>query len=338
MFRRGEALGKTVFSKKGQMNMSFGWIFALIAGGVILFLTIYGISNFMGTAQKQQTSADAQEIQVLFNPLQTSFSSAVSSYIERTNPTRIHNRCSPSGQFGDQIMSLSVESVDGWTDRGVPSRFENKYVFSNETVQGQTFYIFSKPFDFPYQVSDLIYLTSGEKTYCFKSPPEDIKKELKDLNQNNLVVGCSGSSNDAVEVCFESSGCDVDVDYSEGSDYSNGVVEKSGAEMHFHSDALMYAAIFSDKENYECQLGRLFKRTQNLASIYADKHSYMERTSCQSNFRTDLARFSQRITVPDDPSDLDISEDSFENTGEGSLSYFVAELEEKNDGSSCSLW
>ncbi|MFB6246154.1 MAG: hypothetical protein ABEI74_01000 [Candidatus Pacearchaeota archaeon] len=329
--------------KRAQLNMSFGWIFALIAGAVILFLTIYGISSFMDVSQQQQTSAQAQDLQILLNPLQTSFSSAVSSYIERNTPTRIHNRCSVYGDFGDQIISISEESVDGWTDRGVPSRFENKYIFSNSTVQGETFYIFSKPFNFPYKVADLVYLTSANKKYCFKSPPEGIKKELNKLNQPNLVVGCSGSNKNSIGVCFSGggSGCDVSVDYSKEVDVSSGIVSKNGKEMHFYSDALMYAAVFSDEDTYECQLGRLFKRSQNLASVYLNKYSYMDQNACSNDFRGDLSGLNSSLgfRVPEDPDKLKISDDYLDSDSGGSqLTATVETLRKANDNSFCSLW
>lgn len=321
--------------KRGQLNVSFGWIFALIVGAVILFLTIYGVTNFINTSQQQQTSAEAQELQILLNPLQTSFSSAVSTYIERNTPTRIHNECLLDGEFGEQGIRVSEESVGGWTDAGIQSRFENKYIFSNSTVQGQTFYIFSMPFEFPYKVSDLIFLTSADKEYCFNNPPEEVESDLwgsEGLDQANLVLGCDSSNEDQIEVCFESSDCDVNVDYDEGS----GSVEKDGEEAFFYSDALMYGAVFSDKDTYECQVGRLFKRTSNLASVYIDKHDHMERTSCQTNFRSDLSVLQSRL-------DGSLDGENEEVSGLLSSSGFteqgvVESLAEKNENSFCSLW
>lgn len=326
-------------SKSGQLNMSFGWIFAIIAGAVILFLTIYGITNFMDVSQQQQTSAQARDLQVLLNPLETSFSSATSSYIERNTPTRIHNDCFVGGAFGDQAISISEESVDGWTDRGVPSRFENKYIFSNATVQGERFYIFSKPFNFPYKVSDLVYLTSAKTKYCFKSPPESIEKELNKINQNNLIVGCSGSNDEAVEVCFGDSSCEINVeDYSREQGSSSGLVIKNREELGFYTDALMYGAIFSEEDNYECQVGRLFKRSQQISSIYLNKYSYMNPNTCNNDFRSGLSNFNSSLdfNVPDPDEDKELTvSNKFKSSRVSDLS---DKLRERNDNSFCKLW
>jgi len=34
-------------NKKGAMDISFGWIFAVVVGAFILFLTIYGVIKFV---------------------------------------------------------------------------------------------------------------------------------------------------------------------------------------------------------------------------------------------------------------------------------------------------
>src|SRR3989344_2803023 len=61
----------------------------------------------------------------------------------------------------------------------------------NERGQLNKFYIFSKPFEFPFKVSDLIYLTSENEKYCFDNAPENIAEEILQLNQGNLAANCS---------------------------------------------------------------------------------------------------------------------------------------------------
>ena len=43
--------------------------------------------------------------------------------------------------------------------------------------------------------------------------------------------------------------------------------KKDNGRMYYEGDALMYAAIFSEKEDYECQLDRLMNRAEQLFKI-----------------------------------------------------------------------
>ena len=47
-------------NKKGFLQMSFQWIFAIIVGAVILVLTIYGVTRFVNLEQGKQDIQKAQ--------------------------------------------------------------------------------------------------------------------------------------------------------------------------------------------------------------------------------------------------------------------------------------
>ena len=53
--------------------------------------------------------------------------------------------------------------------------------------------------------------------------------------------------------------------------------------MYFNDDSLMYAAIFSDSGDYECQVKRLMQRVANLALLYEDKANFVSNVGCNSN-------------------------------------------------------
>ena len=259
--------------KKGYLQISFTWLFAIIAGGFILFLAIFMTSKLIGTEQVVQDLKSGKEIGVLLNPVEMGFESAKSTSITMPVETRISARCEENNNFGEQIINLSQKSFGKWTDTKTEVKFPNKYIFS-ENPEAKTFYVFAKPFEFGFKVADLIYMTSSKDEYCFKNAPEDIKDELEFLNQKNLVTeNCRA---DSIEVCFSDS-CDI------GVNYNSKYVMKDGKKMHFSDDALMYAAIFSDKEVYECQVRRLMQRVENLALLYKDKANFISARGCNSN-------------------------------------------------------
>jgi len=83
---------------------------------------------------------------------------------------------------------------------------------------------------------------------------------------------------ESVRVCFESGSasqeCDINVDT------GGREVEKRNQIMFFETDALMYAAIFSDKNIYEYQVKRLMQRTNELLLLYDTKAVLLSDQGC----------------------------------------------------------
>ena len=303
-------------NQKAYLQISFAWVFAIIVGIFILFLAIFAVTKF---TSQEQTAIDAQtgtEIGILLNPLETGFETGKTTSFTLPAETRISNGCNNNGNFGRQTIQLSQKSFNKWTETDIDIGFSNRYIFSDSIIEGKKFYVFLKPFDFPFKVTDLIYLTSSEKTYCFLDPPERIKKEISNLNQKNLFLDeCPSNS---LQVCFEG-GEDCDIDVNQNS------VKKRGEIIYFETDALMYAAIFADRGIYECQLERLMQRTEQLASIYYDKATLILDIGCP----LEVNLFALRTAAS-----------GFSNSSSLAPIKGIAEdLNDRNDGlRECKLW
>jgi len=310
-----------MMDKKAFLQISFAWLFAIIIGAVILFLAIYLSTKLIRTEQTSIGAQTGKEIGILLNPLETSFETGKTTSLSLPVETRIYNKCNTNGVFGKQIIQISQKSFNKWTETDIDISFPNKYIFSEAYSEGKKFYIFSKPFDFPFKVADLIYITPVLEKYCFINAPDDIEKEIKDLKQENLLVeNCANSEN--IQICFNNNACDINVKY-------NGVensVKKDGKTMYFEGYALMYAAIFASREIYECQLKRLMQRVENLALLYRDKASFISGTGCHSNLNPLLLRLSNNA------GDLINSEEL------SSINNIVEDIKEKNDLAECALW
>jgi hypothetical protein len=266
---------------KGFLQISFQWLFAIVVGIVILFLTIYGVSRLIGLGQRTQEIETSKELGILLNPLETGFEEAKSSIIELRVDTRLYASCDDFGDFGKQGISVSQKSFGKWPESSEEVVFYNKYIFSEYPLETRKIYLFSKPFDFPFKVANLIYMTSADKTYCFKGAPEDIQDEIDNLGMENILIDeCLSNS---ISVCFESeTDCDIVVNY------LNKYVDKEDSRVYFEGDALMYAAIFSEDAIYECQVKRLMKRVANLAELYKDKADLVALEGCSTNLNPDL--------------------------------------------------
>lgn len=304
-------------NKKAYLQISFAWLFAIVVGAFILFLAIFFVVKLIDTEQTIQDAKTGKEIGILLNPLETGFETAKTSSLSFPAETRIYNKCNNKGVFGRQIIQISQKSFNKWTETDIDVGFSNKYIFSEEPVEGKKFYVFSKPFNFPFKVSDLIYITSSEKDYCFKNAPEEIEHEIFLLNQKNLLIeNCSTQS---VKVCFGAGNCEIKVNYNLNK------VEKDGDIMYFEEDALMYGAIFSDKEVYECQVKRLMQRVEQLALLYKDKAAFISEKGCDSNL--DLFTLSTLANNLEDSRNLAL------------INSKVEEIKDKNDDSGdCRLW
>lgn len=271
----------------------------------------------MDTGGDITSAKTGKEIGVLLNPLETSFESGRTVLLTMPVETRIHNKYNTYGNFGAQIIQVSQKNLGKWSQTEIDVSFPNKYIFSEGVVEGKDFFIFSKPFKFPFKVSDVIYLTSSKQNYCFMNASEGIKEELSDLNQENLVVeDCPAES---VIVCFETGiECDIDVDV------GGREVEKRGQTMFFETDALMYAAIFSDKSIYEYQVKRLMQRTNELLLLYNTKSDLLSNQGCPQDMN--LLVFKNIINNVLDSSNL---------LGAANA---ADDLERENDDAVCRLW
>ena len=306
-------------NKKGALQISFAWLFAIIVGAFILFLAIYGVTKLIGTEKTISDAEVGKEISVLLNPLETGFETGKITSLTMPVETRIYNKCSNEGVFGKQRIQISQLSFNEWTDSEIEIGSPNKYLFSEEYAEGKKFYLFSKPFELSFKVTDLIYIIPSTDIYCFLDPPEDVEQEISNLNQRNfLLEDCPQNS---INVCFGSnSDCDISVNY------VRGAVEKNNREVDFITDALMYAAIFSDKEVYECQLRRVMKRTESLASLYSEKSSFIAQQGCSSELETELLILKDLTGSYDDSAVL------FQ------IESVAEQLENKNNVAGCKLW
>jgi len=128
--------------KKGALEISFGWLFALIAGAVILFFAIYLGSRIIGTSDETISAETGKEITILMNPLETSFETAQTTSITIPLETRINNICSDENPFGKQSLQLDQKRFNEWTETDTKVSSYNKYIFSEEQTEGKTFYLF----------------------------------------------------------------------------------------------------------------------------------------------------------------------------------------------------
>jgi hypothetical protein len=294
-------------AKKGARDISFGWIFAILAGGVILSLAIFGVVKFSGIQKFQQSAETSTTLDALINPLESGYETGQKVILSANVETRIYAQCDLQGQLGRQRIQTSQKIFNEWSETGPIVISRNKYIFSESPAEGKNFIIFSKPFEFPakesyespLKVADLIYLVPQDKEYCFDNPPEEIEEEILNLKIDNFIIGeCPSQS---TKVCFsKSSDCDIIINYNQKT------VDKDSDRIYFETDALMYAAIFSNEEEYECQLKRIIRRSEQLSLIYQEKNRIEKTQGCSGELEGELIIFTNLLGNFGSSEDLDI--------------------------------
>jgi len=269
--------------KTRAIAMPFNWLFALIVGGVILFLAIYSATQIITTGEQSLYTESAAKLISLLDPFETGLASGKSAQINFQKLTRTFYECDEISNrpFGRQQISFSEQTIGNkFGDVGGAITVKNKYVFTENMLEGKNLYVFSKPVFMPFKVADSIMITSGK--YCFYQAPEEIRNEVLTLNLKNIIfaenlVNCTES--DSISVCWGGVDCDIKIN-------ENRVVK--GNEQLYYTEDLIYAAIFSSPENYECNVKRIKARFNELALIYIDKLGVIQQSGCGTQISMDL--------------------------------------------------
>jgi len=319
-------------NKKG-FEANFAVIFSIIVGAIILFIAIYAAMRFVNTGSSVEASTITKELTIVFNPMETGLASGIKPLpITFKDEVKIYDDCYNDNDFGYQKFAISLKKFNKWSEKNPGQKITNKYVFSDKVEQGKTMYYFSKPFEMPFKVSEIIFLTT--KNYCLQNTPEFIQDEIgpNGLELENIKFdNCSSSD---IKVCFEGGvGCDINVyglcsdcgsDYEQ---YEYGKVVKSNSSVYYYKN-LLYGAIFSDSITYECNVKRLMKRIDSQASLYAKESDLLSAKDCGAvdsitlnNFGSSASRLTNSKTLVEP---LFIEE--------------INNLEDKNKGTSCELW
>lgn len=306
--------------KKAEFN--FVWLFAIVAGVAILVLAIYGVTQLSQTARYQTDTEIAKKISILTDPLQAGFASASYGRIEFRQDTKIVVDCFSSGLGRNEIRASSNAGIgEEFNFFSAPISVNNKYIFASNQ-QSKEFFVFSKPFEYPFKVSDLTFLI--DKKYCFVSPPNYIKDEVEGLGIKGIEI--DNCSSDSVRVCFSGSGCDINV---VGvcsncvNRFEEGYIERQGESLEYVG-SLLYAGIFADSSNYKCNVNRLLSRSESLARILSEKAILMG-VRCSTNLELPLFQYA---SVLENASSSDLIE----------LNQIAKELDYQNNQEVCGLW
>lgn len=286
-------------SKKAQLEVSFNWIYILIAGVVIL-LFFTGIIVRQKAASEKQLSTDVVRI------MESIFTAA--SVSEKTK-----NSIDISGLL-DYTLTFTCE--EGVGEYGVKdgSRAQNAIepVFAPLEIQGTRLSLWSLPYKLPFKVIDFLFITSENTKYYFLGRDVFIDEFLNEAAADekirfqinaeriNAVEQIQPGNNFQIRVVDFSNtihnGLPVPVSVLQmGNDKVTGVVFTAAGQVDYYQkqesvwkklnpapvpiislggerDAAKYAAIFAGNDQvYQCNMQKAFRRLKLLNEVYGGK-------------------------------------------------------------------
>jgi len=96
---------------KKAIEMAFNWLFAVIAGGIILLLAVYGVAKFMNFSSAAVDTEIAAQFVAILDPAETGIASGKSiKPMEFRKDTRLHFTCDEMFLFGADYYSELLEN------------------------------------------------------------------------------------------------------------------------------------------------------------------------------------------------------------------------------------
>ncbi|MBI2662262.1 hypothetical protein HYX11_02275 [Candidatus Woesearchaeota archaeon] len=291
--------------KKGQIEVTFNWVYILIAGAVILLF-------FFGLVFKQKAVSEQNLGNDLVRIMDSIFTGAGVS--EKTK-----NFIDLSGLADYTLYFDCVDGVGEYGLKGTSARVENEVdpLFAPREIKGTQLIVWSLPYKLPYKVIDFLFVTSSNTKYflfggntgvfdveSFMNSTEGFKRDYVTSEQYKSIdpgknfqvrlVDLSGDiigkgkevpeklqamdNNKVTAVVFRGSN-QVDYYQKEGErwtklNYNTPVqIVSLGGER----DAAKYAAIFAaDDKVYKCNMQKAFKRLKYINEVYSGKAEEMK--------------------------------------------------------------
>ena len=282
--------------KKGMVE--FGWIFSVIVGAVILFLAFYFISTNISEKKTVQETIEAQNLDAALNPFGYlgDVANITRMPLQLSEKSDITIECVSSGMtIGyDSIETAGIGKGSG---TGIARKVYDKYIYSDLSgIQTKNLEGMAVSLKMPWRIADLIMLWPAEKKYCFtKSMPQDMRDEINRTEIPDVVAEYSEPCPEgSITIGMSCSGYDINVCNQGQENY----ISKNGVKIYYSGSALMYAAIFSEQNLYNCNLNRLGKRLALQGSLYESKANS---TGCNAG----NAAFEKMISASNDLSIAD---------------------------------
>jgi hypothetical protein len=186
-------------SKKGQITLTFNWVYILIAG-VIILLFFVGIVMTQKSISENRLSYDVVRIlDSILTGATVSEKTKTSIDTSALQDFVIEFRCEIDGPMGDQGGGFKdIFSFYGLKDTSATVETPIEVIFSPKEIKTKELIVWSMPYKIPFKVIDFLFITSIDTKY-FVIGDNDFffREELKDTT-DGLNIEFISDSNDIV--------------------------------------------------------------------------------------------------------------------------------------------
>ncbi len=278
--------------KKGDISQPLIYIFAIIAGTLILVFILWFAKGHL----RIESLKSSQEAAYYFDETLTLLTAGEDVYKEIQNPLK--------NSYEIYCGSLTVKDSK-------PSKL-NSIVFSPKLLNAKKLSVYSKSITFPFKIASIFIISDQSKRYLFvfdeqtkdlvESFKSDIRVKLPQIfnfqliSKQNLFSSLSEISKqkitrfvfftrilnqDISKLLQSSPESDILlVDYNQGSGNLKFISRDSSKDSSFFSLPLLYASIFSESySTYECSKNILLDKLRLLSRLYSQKSSLLSGSS-----------------------------------------------------------
>ncbi len=293
--------------RKGQIEITFNWVYILIAGAVILLF-------FVSLIVKQKEISEERLAEDVVRVMESIFTGAQVS--EKTKSSL------PLGGLSERDLYFRCEDAVGeYGIKGLPARTQNSLdpLFAPKEVTGTRLILWSLPYFLPFKITDFLFLTSDKHHYVFVGAGSGFSDQFVEgaLDSDPKLSISVQKVNLLSEVVIKSKETKVRVIDADGTLIKDGQVipenllivddDKLTAasftankEINFFKkrgavwrkinpqpitivsrtairDAAKYAAVFADDpEIYRCNMEKAYRRLMLIAEVYEGKVGELE--------------------------------------------------------------
>ncbi len=275
-------------AKKGQMEVTFNWVYILIAGAVILLF-------FIGIVARQKSISEQRLSGEVVRILESIFTGAGVS--EKTK-----NFIDTSGLAEYTLFFDCDSGVGTYGIKDSSARVENSIdpIFALRELQTAQLIVWSMPYKLPYKVVDLLFVSSANTHYVIMGEGEladellnatkgfavqriqSVQDIVMPANGYVRIVDTTGNAvvagGEVPEPLRNSHVSAVVLGRGKAQYYRvrEGAWKQSGSadiiSLAGEQDAALYAAMFAADENvYECNMQKAFRRLELLNIVYGGK-------------------------------------------------------------------
>ncbi len=313
--------------RKAQIQVTFNWIFILIAGAIILLFFITAINREKDSSQVQIAQKASSRLDALFSVIQ-----------QNPNAIQVHDAPSYEMNFFCTEEGHYYSVKDGSTK----NYLESNPIFAPETLGRSKLISWTKSFQAPYPTGPVLYLSDEKNRYIFVVDSQDMKTIYEDFPDKFSKINVTSSefasikddgfrqyiiiteenpSNNNIPankqkilIIEKESGENI---YSLGtlkfkSGNSNTLIEKK-----YVNQELLFAGIITgNPELYDCGLNKVLKKTQIVTNMNLDRigklwETYADYGTRCTNFYGEVTRqYLNNISSSSEKSNFESSDSS----------------------------